>query len=437
MGKTWQTIKDLSGTYGLGLLALLAGLLVAYQFVDPAPPRSIVMATGQPGGAYARFGEAYAQRLAEHGITVELMNTAGSVENLALLNAGDPVDLAFVQSGLAQDHAGEALLSLGSVAFEPLWLFLRTGVVIQSLSDLKGRRLATGAQGSGTRAVARSLLEANGVHEGNAEFLALDPRAAAQGLGDGSVDAVFLVASPVAESVSELIAQPGVRLHDFQRSPAYVRVYRFLSPVEIPQGVLNLERDLPDETINTVAPAAMLAATTELHPALVDLLLVAAANIHGGGDRVAEPGQFPTPRFTDLPLSPEAERHYQYGPPFLQRILPFWAATLVDRLKIMLLPLIGLAIPLFKLMPPVYRWRIRSRIFRMYEDVIELDPVNSDDRKTVDVAARLKRLDDIETEVAQISVPLSYADELYELRRDLDLIRRKLMNLERAGADDA
>lgn len=438
MGRTWQRVKDLMGTWGLAILIVLAGLAATYQFVDPAPPGQVTLATGQEGGAYHEFGKAYARHLANQGITVELRPTAGSVENLQLLASDSGVDLAFVQSGLAGDVPVSQVMSLGAMAFEPLWLFLRVGLQVETLGDLAGSKIVVGSEGSGTRVVAVKLLAANGVGPHNAQLLDLDYQQSAGALSDGAADAVFLVASPASDVVRELIEVPGVRLYGFGRTGAYVRVYRFLSPVVIPEGVLNLARNLPAETVQTVAPAATLAAREDFHPALVDLLLIAAADIHGQGDLVSDPGQFPTPEFTDLPLSDDAQRHYRYGPPFLQRILPFWAATLVDRLKIMLLPLIGLAIPLAKLMPPLYRWRIRSRIFRMYEDVIALDPVNSDQTAAVDVAERLKQLDGIETEAAHISVPLSYADELYELRRDIDLIRRKLVKLgleESSGAD--
>lgn len=430
--RTWQGIKDIGGTWGLGIAVIVAAMVAAYQFVGPPPPNRIVMATGQPGGAYQRFGDRYAEMLARDGITVELKTTAGSVENLALLESDD-ADIAFVQSGLAEAQPTGNVVALGSLYLEPLWLFLRDGLSIENIGRLKGARINVGAAGSGTRAVAMTLLAANGVDDSNAELSDLPGVDAATAFARGNLDAAFLVAAPESSVVRQQTAAPGVTLYDFERTPAYARVYRFLSPVLLPEGLLDLNANVPDRDIHATAPTAMLAANKELHPALVDLLLVAATEIHGGSSLLSDPGDFPTPRFIDLPLSEEADRHFERGPPFLLRYLPFWAATLVDRLWVLLLPLIGLAVPIFKLVPPAFRWRVRRRLLNMYDELDTLDPAQVALADAADLKQRLERLESIDHEVAELAVPRGYTDDVYKLRRDVDLVRRRVRSAESQG----
>lgn len=426
MTRAWRNARDLSGTYGIATVLVVVGLVVAYQFVDPAPPSGIVLATGEDGGAYQSFGKQYADILARNGISVELKTTAGSVENLELLASDSGVDLAFVQSGLAQGNAAPGVMALGSLYFEPLWLFVRDEFQLKHLSDLAGARITVGTEGSGTRAVGLSLLAANGVNSSNTRLLDLPHADAVEALANAEVDVAFVIASPDSEVVRRMIEQPGVHLHDFDRGGAYARLYPFLSPVLLPAGVMGLSANLPAADVTTIAPTAMLAAREDLHPALVDLLLAAANNIHGQSSLLSDRGQFPTAQYTDLPIGGEAKRFYKYGPPFLQRILPFWAATLIDRLKVMLLPLIALAIPLVKLMPPIYRWRIQSRFLRLYDEVQSLDPDRADGLNGTDIARNLGALDRIDHTVTKIEVPRAYMGELFKLRRDIDLVRRRL-----------
>lgn len=430
MARARRSTKDLIGTYGFATVLVVAGFFVAYQFVDPAPPREIVLATGEVGGAYQAFGRQYADVLGRDGISVKLRTTAGSVENLELLAADNGVHLAFVQSGLVENYAAPNVMALGSLYFEPLLLFIRDELQVKHLVDLKGARVAIGIEGSGTRAVGLSLLAANGVEASNTQLLDLPNADAVAALENAAVDAAFVIASPESAVIQQMINLPGVHLYNFDRGDAYARLYPYLSPVSLPEGVMDLEGNLPASEVTTIAPTAMLAARSDLHPALADLLLAAALEIHGRSSLLSEPGQFPTAQYADLPISEEAKRIYKYGPPFLQRVLPFWAATLIDRLKIMLLPLLALAIPLVKLVPPLYRWRIRSRFLRLYDEVEGLDPEHADSLGDTDVAENLRELDRIDHAVSQISVPRTYAGDLYKLRRDIDLVRRRLHSVD-------
>ncbi|NIP15832.1 MAG: TAXI family TRAP transporter solute-binding subunit [Pseudomonadales bacterium] len=424
--KFWSRAADIAGTWGLALALLLAGLIVAYQFVGPPPPKRVVLATGEPSGAYYYFGERFAEVLARDGVVVELRATGGSVDNLELLAGDEGVDLAFVQGGIASSARAENVVTMGSLYLEPLWVFLGPGLVLDDLGDLEGRRVAVGVEGSGTRAVAMQLLEANGVDGSNAELVGVSSAGLVEALAGGEIDAAFLIGAPQSGTVRELLRVPGVRLHDMDRAEAYTRRYAFLSSIMLPGGVLDLEADLPEQDTETVAVGAMLAARDDFHPALTDLLLIAAAEIHGGHSILADAGTFPTSRFVDLPLSEEAERHYQHGAPFLMRYLPFWAATLVDRLWIMLVPLIGLSLPLARLVPPAYRWQIRRRLLRIYTKLHALDPLRTPVADDADVAERLEQLDRLDVDSTIEAVPKGYADDLYQLRRDIDLVRRRL-----------
>lgn len=435
MAREWKNSKDLSGTYGIAAALVTIGLFVAYQFVDPAPPREIVFATGEDGGAYQKFGEQYADILGRSGISLQLKTTAGSVENLELLAGDSGVHLAFVQSGLAENHATPGVIALGSLYFEPLWLFVRDEFQVKHLGDLAGARVTVGAEGSGTRAVGMSLLAANGVDATNTRLLDLSHAHAINALATAEVDAAIVIASPNSDVVRQMIRQPGVQLYEFDRGGAYARLYPFLSQVTLPEGVMDLTANLPATAVVTVAPTAMLVSREDLHPALVDLLLLAALEIHGRSSLLSDPGQFPTPQYADLPISEEATRYYRYGPPFLQRVLPFWAATLVDRLKIMLLPLLALAIPLVKLMPPLYRWRIQSRFLRLYDEVQGLDPDHADSPGDTDIKQNLQELNRIDHTVTKITVPRAYMGDLYKLRRDIDLVRRRLHSVDLPNQD--
>ena len=423
-------LRDIANTWGLAIAVLIIGFVVAYQFVEPAPPKRVVLATGADGGAYQRFGEEYATYMRTAGIEVVLRTTEGSVENLALLRNSGEIDFAFVQGGIADARGDDGVLAIGSLYLEPIWLFVSNESAIASIGDLRGKRIALGTEGSGTRAVATKLLAAHNIDASSAEFVGIALDELDSAFTTGSIDAAFLVAAPESVYVSDLIGREDVSLKSLERADAYVRRSSYLSKVDLPQGVLDLVSNKPDTDVQTVALTAMLATTDDLHPALIDLFLIAATDIHGQHSLLSDAGQFPTPRFTDLPLSEDAERYFRRGPPFLMRYLPFWAATLIDRLWVMLFPIIGLAIPLMKLIPPAYRWQIRRRLLRLYSELEKVDPFGNAIRDAEDLAERLQQLEKLENDSIIASVPREYTDDVYKLRRDIDLVRRRLIDTE-------
>jgi TRAP transporter TAXI family solute receptor len=421
-----RPFRDHFRIYGPALLITLIGFVMAYQFVQPAPPGEIRIATGQPEGAYYLFSQRYQKLLAGENIRLEILNTSGSVDNLGLLRSGK-ADVAFIQGGTTEQVEADGLRSLGSLYYEPIWLFHRKELRVDRLTDLRQKRIAIGSEGSGTRAVALQLLTDNAINDSNTSLLAEGGRAAADALLNGGIDAAFFVASPKSPVVRALLDAGNIQLMSFERADAYTRLHRYLSSVILPQGVINLGQNLPEKETRLLTASANLVIRDDLHPALMDLLLQAAEAVHGEGGWFEEAGEFPAARYLVFPLSKEAQRFYDYGPPLLQRYLPFWAATLVDRLKVMLLPLVALMIPLFKIMPPIYRWRIRSRIYRWYREVLSID--RRQHREAVEIDRSLSELNDITRDVANVSVPLSYAEELYDLRLHINLVKEHLERL--------
>ncbi|MCI0483242.1 MAG: ABC transporter substrate-binding protein [candidate division NC10 bacterium] len=336
------------------------------------------------------------------------------------------VDLAFVQGGTNTSKDAQNLTSLGSVYYEPLWVFYRGGHHLNRIGDLAGKRIAVGEGGSGTRVVALQLLRDNGIQGPPTVLSSLGALDAANALLGGSLDAALVIASPRSAVVQKLLMADGIKLMSFERAEAYTRIHRYLSLVTLPEGVIDLQRIIPPTHTTLIAATANLVARSDLHPALVDLLLKAAQEVHGAGDLFERQDEFPSPKYLEFPLSDDAERFYKRGPSFLRRYLPFWAATFVERMVVLLIPIVALLWPLFRIIPPMYRWRVRSRIYRWYEDVKAVDLKADRDRSPERLATHMAELDRIEDQVNRISTPLPYADQLYDLRMHINLVRGKL-----------
>ena len=411
------------------VLAILA-FVVAFYFVDPFPPRRISIGCGPPEGANFNFAQAYQEILSKEGIMLDLRNTAGSAENLKLLGAeSDGVDVAFVQGSMKALAQDTDLVSLGSLFFEPLWIFHRDELALRRMPDLKGLRLAVGEEGSGTTILTMQLLELNGVNSQNTRILSNGYQRATDMLLGGEVDAAFFVSTHLAPYVIKLIDAKSVKLMGLERAEAYALLYHYLYVLKVPEGVIDFEANIPARDLTLVAPTTQLVARPNLHPALITLLLEAAQVVHKFGGDFEREGEFPTPKYLDFPLSAEAERFYKFGSPFLQRYLPFWIAIFVSRMAVLLLPLVAVVLPLFKLMPLVYRWRMRSKIYRWYSRLRKFDPERHKAETTDRLQEYLVGLKQIEEKVSNLSVPLSYSEELYHLRMHIDMLRSKLKRM--------
>ena len=421
------SLRDLFATAWWIFLIVGIGFVVAFQFVEPAPPKRIVITTGGESGAYYQFAQRYAAILARDGITLEVKSSAGSLENLDRLKA-DEAQVGFVQGGVmppkedpdAEDDSG--LLSLGSLFYEPVWVFYRGERDLSRLTELRGKRIAIGQEGSGVRQLAQQLLAANEIEAGD-HLVPLSGLTAAEELQQGRIDAAFIIASESAPVVQVLLRSPGIRLMSFAQSGAYQRRFPFLTKLTFPQGVADLVRDFPPNDIKVLAPTANLIVRDDLHPALQSLLLQAASEVHGKSGFFQDQGEFPSYKDPMLPLSPDAARYFKSGPSFLQRYLPFWLAVLVDRLIVLLLPVVALLIPLLKVAPAIYTWRVRSKVFRCYGELkfLEDDLKNHFDRAKL--AEYRSRLDALEDEAVQLHVPLGFTDLVYTLREHVNLVR--------------
>ena len=430
------SLKEMLITGGPVLLLAVGLVWMAYVMLDPNPPRRMVLATGTAQGAYAEFGQRYRQALEKHGIEVVLKPTQGSLENLQLLKSGD-VDAAFVQGGsdevrLGDEAPEDALLSLGSLFREPVWVFYRDDTAkaklgretIDSLSQMAGWRLNVGQDGSGVTNLMRRLLDANGLDTASMPLTRLATTPAVVALLAGEIDAMAMVSAPESPIVRMLLITPGIRLLDFAQAEAYARRVPQVSPVGLPRGVVDLAQDLPAQDVRLVAATAMLVVRDDTHPALQQLLVQAARKVHGEPNWFQSKGEFPKGVGGDYPLAPEAQRFYATGEPMLQRHVSFWMANLVDRMWVVLVSIIAVLIPLSRVVPPLYNFRIRSRIFRWYGSLREIEQHITDRTRSSDLLH--SDLDRIEELVERLPVPLSYADELYSLRSHITLVRQRL-----------
>jgi len=406
------------------LIALAFG--VTMFFVKPAPPSRLTIAIAPEEGGSRYYARRYQELLKRSGITMEVRQTGGSLANLKLLAAEDSgVDVALVQSGTPAGEDAGSIVSLGSVNYVPLWVFYR-GRAIDDVRELKGRRIAVGGAESGTRALALELLAAAGADKPPTALLPVERDEAIEQLRRGELDAVFLVSPAEAPSIKKVTATQGIMLLGFARADAYVRRFPWLSKLVLPHGVLDLAADVPDHDVVLLSPTANLLARDTLHPALAYLLLRAATEVHGGSGMLVQAGEFPAPREAGFPLGSVARRYYQAGVPFLQRYLPFWAAILVDRLWVMLVPIIAVAVPLGRLFPALYRWRVRSRVFRWYGRLKQIEVQLEENPGREALQEMLRRLDETERAVNGIQTPLAYAENLYFFREHVDVVRRRI-----------
>ncbi len=421
--------RDLAITLGPFLLLLAAGFWFTYHFVRPAPPDTIVMTSGRPGSMFQATAQRYRDILARQGIELQILASEGSLQNLERL--GDPrfrADVGFVQGGLARLGEPGKVFSLGRMFYAPVAVFYRSSRPITRLSELSGKSLAIGREGSGTRAISETLLKANGIEHGKRTTLVdLEGDDAANALVRGSVDAAILTGdSASGANMVRLIRTPGIRVFDFVQADAYVRRFPYLSKLELPPGSLDLGRNEPAHTLNLVAPTVELLARPDLHPALSDLLIEAAREVHGRATLIQKAGEFPAPLEHEYRLSDDARRYYQSGKSFWYRHLPFWLASLLDRTIILLLPILVLLLPGLKIVPTLYTWRVRQRIYGRYGELMAIEREAFEQTTPEQRAGLLRRLDEFEARVIQLKLPGWWADELYVLRNHIAFVRRRL-----------
>jgi hypothetical protein len=409
-------------------LTLCSGLV---WFLEAAPPRVLIMTSGAPGSSFETNAFRYQQILARSGVTLKVLRSRGSIENLERLQ--DPrfrVDVGFVQGGITNGSTHSKLVSLGSVAYQPLMIFYRGTASLSLLTELAGKRLAIGPIGSGTRALADTLLALNGIKPGGATaLLDLEPEEAANSLLEGSIDAAFLMGDSASPQIMRrLLLAPGVQMLSFSQADAYSRRITYLNKLELPMGSIDFGKNLPPRDVYLVGPTVELLARQKLHPALSDLLLEAAQEVHGSAGLLRRKGEFPAPLERDFPISAEASRYYKSGKTFLYRSLPFWLASLVNPILVAIVPIIVLLIPGLRAIPFVFKLRMRLRIYRWYRALLSLERDVLSSLSTTNREELLSRLDQIEQGVNRMKVPVSFADQFYALRGYIAFVRNQLLS---------
>ncbi|MGE5540612.1 MAG: TAXI family TRAP transporter solute-binding subunit [Gemmatimonas sp.] len=421
-------MRDALKVYLPLIALLLAAGLALWQWMEPPPPSDLIIAAGPEDGAYSAFAKRYQAILAEGGLTLEVLHTSGSAENQQLLTEGK-AGAAFIQGGTVPRNpetgaTPEGIQSLASIAFEPLWVFVRGVRSPQRLSQLAGKRLAVDDESSGTHTLAVTLLAASGIGASNARLLPMAGSDAAAALLAGRIDAVFAVGTTIPRALQPLVEAPDVHLMNFVQADAYHHRFPFLSSVVLPRGGLDLARDIPSRPITLLAPVTQLVARDDINPALADAVLDAARRVHRTGSVFDRPETFPSRDFAELPLNAEAERYFRSGPSLARRYLPFWAASVVERALILVLPLITLAIPLIKFAPSIYRWQVSRRILKWYRHLRDIEIEARSELTHERRAVLIDRLDAIARQVADTVVPSGYSQSLYDLREHIEFVRR-------------
>jgi TRAP transporter TAXI family solute receptor len=411
---------ELWAIFGPATLVTLVGFLLAWQFVGDPPPEKIVIASGASWGAYYRYAQVYAEHLKKHGIEVEVLETRGSFNNLEMVGSGK-ADVGFVQGGLKLER-NEVFESLGSIYREPLWVFVRAPEPPEFLTDLKGKRLAVGGMGSGTRVVALQVLDDNKMVD-QVTLIDFGGEMGEELLKEGEVDALFLVGSPEIPMVSRLLAEPGITLMNWERADGYAVHHREFSSVILPRGSIDLAADLPTQDTRLVGPAATLVVRKDFHDALVAVFLETAEEIHQDGGALEKSGEFPSRLYGTFQLHQDAKRFYARGVPFFYRHLPFHWASAADRLLILLLPFLTLLIPIVKLLPPFYGWTMKRKIYNHYKAISKVERrLGRDDPQKL-----LKDLEKIDTEVHNLyALPAAFAAPAHSLRIHLKHVRNRI-----------
>jgi TRAP-type uncharacterized transport system substrate-binding protein len=423
-----QATRDLVVSIGPFVALTLGLLLLAYTWLDPIPPKQVRLATGPAQSAYDEFGKRYAKALANFGIEVKLIASEGAAQNLTWLREGR-VDVGFVQGGIAgtPTEAEPELLSLGSLFVEPLWLFYRSDTPLNALTDVSPLRLNVGAPGSGVPRLMDRLFDLNRMDPATLHLTQLTQTPATVAFLNGESDALLFASAPESPMVQMLLQTPGVRLMNFAQNEAYSRRFSFLSAVTLPRGVVDLASDIPPQDVQLIATTTTLLTRPDVHPALIQLFSQTAQQLHGEAGWFSRTREFPNASHTEFALSAEAQRVIANGTPLLQRYLPFAYANLIERMWLAMGLILAVLLPLSRILPPLYQFRIRSRVFRWYGQLREIEQRATD--KTQSLDGLLHELNELEARVGKIAVPLSYADELYALRDHIDLVRAKLSQI--------
>jgi len=415
------------------LMGLIAALFAGIWFILPQPPQTLTIATGFPDGLYSQFANHLKTELAKEKITLQIRNTGGSVDNLALIN--DPnsgIDLAIVQSGVGDPVKYPELLSLAGIFYEPLWVwyrqpaFAKEGGALTQLSQLQGKRISIGNDGSGTQILSNAILKLNEINADLVKLEKLKPDEAIEKLQKGELDVAFIVAAGEAPILKKFYQIPGIRLMNFDQAEAYTRVLPYLDRIDIPRGIISIAHDQPKQDIRTIASTATLVARNDINPATVSLLLGASYDILRNYSRLQKPGQFPSSKGLDFPMDMDAEIFLRDGPSFFYRHLPFWGAVWVERFIKILIPLLIVLIPVFTYLPAIFNLSLKVKLSRLYKILKNIEKRSNSPDNYLLLHTELLNL---EKRIQQIKVSAMQSKEVYDLKAHVALVRHQLEKL--------
>jgi TRAP-type uncharacterized transport system substrate-binding protein len=419
------------------VLIVVIGGVILFHFVLFPPPGTLVMTTGMEGGTYSVFAKRYQEAMAREKVHLKLLPSSGSVENFnRLKDKSFRVDVGFVQGGTISAKEAPNLVSLGGICYTPLWVFYRGQDTFDDLSLLKGKRITIGPEGSGVRKFSMELLRVSNAVDPPTQLLDFPSTAAVKAILEGRVDVIMISSTEDNALVQELLHAEGIKLMNFRQAEAYTRLYPALSQVILPKGILDLSKNRPATDIHLLATTTNLIVRRNLHPAMMYLLLDAAVDIHGDAGWVHKAGEFPSPKSQDFLLSDIAERFYKSGRPFLLDYLPFWMAAYIDRMILILVPAAVVLIPLLRIIPSLYSWWNRRKLYRCYEDLKNLEMEIAEDSTPGRMIDYQNTLDRIEAFINEIRVPLALFKEVYTLKEHVDLVRNRLARLDQQSKED-
>ena len=422
-----RSIKDLSLAIGVPFIFSAAIIAAILHFTDPTPPKHIVISTGEGEGEYEQYAKLYQELLHDEGVKLELRTSSGSSQNYQRLkDPNSDVEIGFVQDGFGSPEEAPDLVSLGSLYYEPIWIFYRGHAHWSRLSDLQSKKIAIGKDGGGTQALTLKLLKASGITEVNSKMIHLGWEDSVKAFKNNEIDAAFFLATPRDALIQKLLRDPTLHLMSLDQAEGISRQMPYLHHLILPHGSIDLNANIPSEDVHLTSPTATLLVKDSLHPSLMYLLLKAATQVHGEPGLFEDKNEFPEDKDFQFPMAEEAKSFYKNGLPFWQKMLPFWLASLFDRFLLVALPALALILPLLKLIPKLYQWRIRKRIYQHYGDLKFLE-IKSGDAKTPQVLEKhLAELDQIETRVNRMKLPLDFSDHLYSLRGHINFVRQRL-----------
>lgn len=412
------------------LVALLTALClwVSFRFLDPIPPRRIVVATGPATGLYHHYAERYRKALAAEGVILEERMTDGAADNYRLLlDPKSGVDFAFLQGGMATFPEADSLVMVASLYYEPLWIFTRRGAAADALSSFAGKRISVGSPGSGTNLLATQLLRASGVTAENATLLSSPTSRSVAALKAREIDVAMMVTGPSGATLHAALTDPELELVSLAQADAYPQRLTFIARRTLYAGAVEFVPLTPPRDTALIATKAMLVARDNVHPAIVNLLLEVIRDVHNSRGYFEAPNEFPNIDLVDIPVSPDAGRHHRFGQSLLYRYTPFWVATTLERFIIIVVPLLAVLLPLLRFLPQIATWRVRRLIYRWYGQLIVLEHEVQAREGELPVTRWLSDLDRIQRGVEQITIPASFASELYTLREHIDLVRRAVL----------